>query len=155
MCDTKLYTIWVHMRERCNYTKHKHYKYYGGRGIKVCKEWDNKNDGFNNFYNDMYESFKKHCEVFTEENTSLDRIDSNMNYEANNCRWATWVQQAENRSNTRHIEYNGNFYTVRELSNLTGVKICTINSRLKKNLSIDQVVSNDRLKDRYGRKDKV
>lgn len=86
LCDkVPEYSTWKSMRARCNYKKDKCYKYYGGRGIRVCKRWDS----FLNFYNDMGPRPSKEY--------SLDRVNSNGNYTPKNCRWATIMQQARNR----------------------------------------------------------
>jgi hypothetical protein len=69
---------------RCTNPKHKHYKYYGGRGIKVCEEWMR----FENFLADMGER---------PEGLTLDRRDPNGDYEKDNCRWVEWTVQVENR----------------------------------------------------------
>jgi hypothetical protein len=78
-----LYTTWRKMRERCNNPNHKFFHHYGGRGIKVCPEWDN----FWVFVSDMGERPVGH---------SLDRIDNNKGYSKNNCRWATRSEQRKN-----------------------------------------------------------
>ena len=80
---TKEYNIWKAMRQRCLNAKCKDYKYYGARGIKICKRWDI----FMNFYEDMGPK---------PEGLSLDRIDNNGDYEPNNCRWVTQKEQVLN-----------------------------------------------------------
>jgi hypothetical protein len=85
----KIYLAWQGMRSRCFKRYNKSYKYYGGRGITVCDEWNNS---FQAFYD--YVSQLPH---FGEKGYSLDRIDNDGNYEPNNVRWATQKEQCNNR----------------------------------------------------------
>ena len=93
---TKEYTSWQLMKDRCYNKKNKTYRYYGGKGIRVCSEW--KND-FPKFLLDMG---KKPSSDF-----SIDRIDGLKNYNNENCRWATKTEQVRNRKNTIKINYEG------------------------------------------------
>lgn len=96
MTKTRLHRIWSNMRQRCNDKNSSNYHLYGGKGIKICEEWNI----FENFYEwAMANGY--------EEKLSIDRINSNGNYEPANCRWADIVTQNNNTSRVHFIEYNG------------------------------------------------
>ena len=97
MSKSRFYKIWEDMKRRCLNPNFKYYKDYGGRGISVQDSWLN----FESFMNNMFESYWKHSLTNSEENTTLDRIDVNGNYELTNCRWATKQVQAKNKRNSK------------------------------------------------------
>lgn len=90
MSKTPEYKTWQSIKERCYNTNHKHWLYYGGRGITMCSRW---RDSFLAFLNDMG---KRPGPEY-----SIDRIDGDESYFPENCRWATPVQQANNRKKRR------------------------------------------------------
>jgi len=93
MTNTRIYEIWESMKQRCLNEKHPSFNRYGGRGITICDEWLD----FENFYNDMIESYSKEL--------TIDRIDNNKGYYKENCRWATKTEQSINRNATKHLFY--------------------------------------------------
>lgn len=99
----KVHKAWVNMKSRCYSEKSEYYKHYGGRGIKVCDRWL---ESFENFYEDMGDKPSK--------DHSLDRIDNDGDYCPENCRWATWEEQANNRSNNRTVNIKGKSKTLAE-----------------------------------------
>lgn len=93
---TRLYGVWKSMRQRCRDKNHHSYPLYGGRGITVCAEWEEYQTfhdwAFANGYNP--EAPRGKC--------TLDRIDSNGNYEPSNCRWVDSYVQNRNRRQFQH-----------------------------------------------------
>ena len=102
LSHSRIYRIFNHIKQRCNNKQDSAYKDYGGRGIKMCKEWE---DNFINFYNWSIANGYK-------ENLSIDRINNNGNYEPENCRWAINAEQQNNKRNNHIITYNNKKYTI-------------------------------------------
>jgi len=100
---TKTYRIWKSMRQRCENTNDADYYNYGGRGIKVCDEWQS----YETFLSDMGEQPK---------GLSIDRINGNLGYNKDNCRWATDEQQANNTRRNIYIEHNGRKQSIAQWS---------------------------------------
>lgn len=97
---SRFYKIWQNMKTRCNNKNVWAYQYYGEKGIQICDAW---NDDFRNFYSDMFESYVKNCEEFGVDNTTLDRINNLGDYNKENCKWATRLEQTRNSSMIRNI----------------------------------------------------
>lgn len=119
---TRLFGIWMSMRNRCLNPQCKDYKNYGGRGIIVCPEWL---EDFMSFYdwaiNNGYD-----------EDLSIDRVNTNGNYCPENCRWADRYMQQNNRRCCKYASYNGETHTLREWSRITGINHCTLSARINK-----------------------
>lgn len=88
---TKVYRTYDHMKQRCYNPNSNGYKYWGGRGIKICDEWLNSFDAFYNYVSKLPH--------YGEEGRSIDRINNDGDYEPNNVRWAT---KSEQNANKRH-----------------------------------------------------
>jgi hypothetical protein len=115
MTNTRLFRIWSNMKNRCLNLKDEHYPNYGGRGIIVCKRWLK----FENFLEDMYESYLKHVEEFGEKDTSIDRYPNNDgDYKLSNCRWATLAEQNRHtRLSTKSVNLKEHQYWRMNLKN--------------------------------------
>ena len=120
--STRLYKIWMQMKERCYNPNTPQYKDWGGRGITVCDDWLNNVQAFygwamNNGYAD---------------DLSLDRIDNNKGYSPDNCRWATREDQCNNKRTNRLITYNGKTQTISQWADELGINYYTLQSRITK-----------------------
>lgn len=94
---SRLYNIYQGMTKRCYYPDNQNYKYYGGRGIVICNEWKSN-----------FSAFKKWAlENGYQDNLTIDRINTNGNYEPSNCRWVSMKEQCNNRTSNHLITYKG------------------------------------------------
>lgn len=119
--SSKLYRVWAAMKSRCQNPKSSAFMNYGGRGIKVCADWED------------YEFFKSWA-IQTGYNgrLTLERIDVNGHYNPENCKWISMAEQQSNRRNNVHVEVNGERITIAELSRRTGILDKTLYSRYKR-----------------------
>lgn len=131
---TSEYAIWAGIIKRCENINCKGYVKYGGRGIKVCPEWRNS---FEQFIKDMGPRPPKH---------SIDRIDTEGNYEPSNCRWATSDQQANNRKTNKTISFNGLILTISQWSKITGIKKDLLQYRLAKGWKPEYILTQRKYK---------
>ncbi len=94
-----MYGSWANMIDRCHRENNKSFDRYGGRGIIVCDRW---RYSFDNFLADMGEP---------EAGMSIERKNNDGNYEPGNCKWATMLEQASNKSSNWKIEFEGQIFT--------------------------------------------
>lgn len=125
---TPTYHTWVSMLTRCNNFNHPSYKSYGGRGISVCREWHT----FSNFLRDMGE--RPHGLV-------LDRINNELGYFKNNCRWVTHKNNCRNTRQTRIVEFKGQLKPLIELEELLGLNTGTVRSRLRRGWTVEKALA--------------
>lgn len=125
---TAEYRAWVLMRSRCNNPNNPCYSYYGGRSISVCPEWDS--------YDVFLQDMGKRPDGYT-----LDRIDSDGNYEPTNCRWATRTTQARNRRITCLLAYKGQTKPRAEWAEEYGLTYNQLNKRLWRGWEVDRALN--------------
>ena len=122
--NPKLYAAWQAMRERCNNSHRERYGDYGGRGIKVCDEWMDKEHGVENFVKWCSESgYRK--------GLTIERIDNDGDYCPENCKWATKAEQSCNKRNTILVLYNGIFVPISKMASETGLEHWKIRHKVK------------------------
>ncbi len=112
------YVSWLGMKNRCLNPKDVAYRYYGGRGIKVCDAWANDYD---QFYADMGER---------PDGMTLDRIDSDKGYFPDNCRWLPANEQQSNQRRTIRVTHDGCTLTLKEWAKKLSLPYYTIRNRL-------------------------
>ena len=121
MTGTAEWCAWTSMKSRCNNKKHASFSDYGGRGIKVCKEWQ---FSFLSFYKDIGARPSPEHQI--------DRIDNNGDYTSANCHWATRKENMRNRRNTKR--FNG--FTLKEWAEKTGKNYNTLKTRARRGNTI-------------------
>ena len=114
--------------QRCLRPSKDSFPLYGGKGITVCDRWRT----FENFLADMGER---------PNGASLDRIDSAGNYEPANCRWASAVEQANNKRTNRIIEFNGRSQTIAQWARETGIAYECLYGRLLRGWSPERALN--------------
>lgn len=112
---SRLHIIWAHMRGRCNRPSDKAFKWYGGRGIQICSEW--------NDFQAFYEWAMAHG---YSDDLTIDRIDVNGNYCPENCRWVTLQEQQKNKRDNTFVEFEGQIKTVSEWANVFKCRPCSV-----------------------------
>ena len=91
---TRLYKCWCGMKYRCSNPNEINFKYYGGRGIKVCGEWQNSFEAFRDW--SLVSNYK--------DDLTLDRINNDGNYEPSNCEWITQLANNKKRKGSKYIK---------------------------------------------------
>lgn len=122
------WSAWRNMHGRCENSKREDYHRYGGRGIKVCERWNS----FENFLADMGKR---------PDGLTLERKDNDGDYEPDNCRWATKVEQARNRCNTKWHTLNGESKTIREWCEQFGISRDAVRSRLESGWDLERALT--------------
>ncbi|WP_209121712.1 hypothetical protein [Alkalihalobacillus sp. BA299] len=117
---TRLYNTWTQIKQRCTNKNNDRYKEYGGRGIKVCQEWMESFEVFkewalrNGYRNDL----------------SIDRVNVDGDYDPNNCKWSTEIEQQRNKRNNHYVTINGETKTIAEWAEISGLPYKTLQRRL-------------------------
>lgn len=133
MKRTPAYNSWLQMRYRCHAIDGPAAHNYVKRGITCSDAWES----FAQFLADMGEPPPGY---------TLERIDNNLGYSKENCRWATRMDQAQNTRHVRKFTYQNTTGTLRQLAQIYGWDFKLIHTRLKKGWSLDDAVKLPRTK---------
>lgn len=123
------------MKYRCNNPRCRYYKDYGGRGIKVCEEW-NSSEAFIEW--SLSHGYK--------DNLSIDRIDNDKGYSPDNCRWTTQEVQHNNTRRSHKVTAFGKTMTLTEWAKQVGMDRKTLRLRLEKGMTPEQALTNPLMK---------
>ncbi len=118
--NDRIYRVWLNMKARCNNRKASGYKNYGGRGIFVCKEWD---ENFYAFLRDMGD-----CK----ESEEIDRKKVNGPYAKWNCRWVDKETSSNNKRNTIKYWHDGQLLSAPQWARHFGVSVAAMTWRLRR-----------------------
>lgn len=130
LSDSRLYSIWEHMKARCNNKHSKDYSNYGLRGIKVCEQW-----------NDNFKTFKEWALSNGYNKTlTIDRINNNEGYNPSNCRWVERKTQNNNTRRNIYITYNGVTMTLSQWTEKLNLSYMKIYKRLKKGQPFEEAI---------------
>lgn len=129
---SKLHAVWATMKARCTNPNNSEYRLYGQKGIVICDDWFND---YRNFSKWAYENGYK-------EGLSIDRIDSNGNYEPCNCGWATPKQQANNTCRNIRIEMDGCIHTLSEWCELYKKPYEKVRRKIHQGISLETALIN-------------
>lgn len=120
MSGSREYRIWIHMKSRCYNESDSRFYTHGGRGIKVCDRWLHS---FDNFLEDMG--------LAPSGQHSIERLDNNGDYRPENCTWADFKEQANNKRTNWYITHNGETKTIKQWSEVYGVGYQTLLKRVR------------------------
>ena len=123
--ETPTYQAWAAMKKRCLNPDHRNYAGYGGRGIDVCQRWME----FENFLSDMGNR---------PDGMSLDRINNDAGYSPENCRWATAIDQNNNRRSNTLITFDDKTFTVSQWARELGMKKNALIERFRHGWSVER-----------------
>lgn len=127
--NTREYTIWNHIIQRCLNPKSPHFRKYGAKGITMSNRW---RESFEAFFGDMGP-----CPSGRH---SIDRIDNSRGYEPGNCRWATATEQARNTSQVRLVAMDGVVRCLSEWAEFAGMSQQTLRHRIKRGWPFDKAI---------------
>lgn len=136
LCKHPIYKTWINMKSRCGNPNASKYNLYGGKGIKVCEEWENNVQAFYDW------SMSNGWEI----GLTIDRKNGNMDYSPDNCQWVTYRAQNNNTSQNHLIEYNGKCMNIAQWANYLGISYKMLSERIRRGWSTERALTTENVK---------
>jgi hypothetical protein len=127
---TRLYYVWLSMRNRCYRQGVKGYENYGGRGIEVCEEWRQSYEAFRDW--SLSHGYKQGLQI--------DRINNDSNYSPQNCRWVTHYKNMQNTRINKKVYFQGKWQTRSEIADTYHISKLLLRNRLENGWSIEDAL---------------
>lgn len=132
--DVRLYSIWTGMNKRCNNPNCKDYRWYGGKGVKVCDEWKD------------YLKFREwSLEHGYRIGLTIDRIDNSKGYEPSNCQWLTQSENSKkmqrNHKGKVILSYNGETHKLADWARILHINESTLTYQLRRGWSVERALT--------------
>jgi hypothetical protein len=121
--------VWTNIRSRCNHKGRSDYAHYGARGIRVCAEWRS------------YARFLADMGPRPSEKHTIDRLDNDRGYEPGNCRWATMLEQENNRRNNIKLTHDGETMNMSQWARRYGMSGAALRQRLVNGWSMEMALT--------------
>lgn len=128
--NKRLYSVWAGMKARCEKEYCHDYLRYGGSGVSVSSEWEDVEKFFLWAFSSGYK-----------DGLTIDRVDSNLGYSPENCRWSTQKENNRNRKSNKIIDFNGRSMTMIEWSELLGISYQALKARLINGWGVEKALT--------------
>ena len=130
LSHTPEYKAWINIIKRCTDKGGIDFELYGGRGIKICDEWRHN-----------FPEFFKHIGKRPSKKYTVERIDNNKGYKPGNVKWATSVEQANNKRSNRLITFEGITMTLAQWGKHSNINYWTLKTRLQRDWPFSRAIS--------------
>jgi len=132
---SRLYSVWANMKDRCENKNNHAYESYGGRGIKVCDEWQD----FRNFLEwSLTNGYK---EAASRGKCTLDRRENDRGYEPSNCHWVTMKEQGNNRRTNHMLTFNGKTMSLAQWAEELNISKSTLCNRIARGWALSDALT--------------
>lgn len=137
MAGTRFHKTWKQMKKRGTTPSKPDVVWYGPKGVGLLGRWRT----FENFRDDMYQSYLEHAGLHGEKNTTIDRISNERGYFPDNVRWGTRKVQARNQKRVPKYEFQGQSKSMAEWAENVGINACTLKMRIRIGWSIERALT--------------